>query len=60
VNPQPPVAEEVGLVPTSFDRFERDLCRRLVHAGWWLAGATLASYHPDQVPEVPEWSWEVG
>jgi NTE family protein len=60
VNPQPPDPEEVGLVPTSFDRFDRDLCRRLIHAGWWLAGATLASYHPDQVPEVPEWSWELG
>jgi NTE family protein len=52
---------EVGTlarVATSFDRFERGLCRDLVHAGWWLAGASIATYHPHMLQEAgtpPVW-----
>ena len=38
--------EDLAFVPTSFDRFDRELCRLLVHRGWWLTGATMAKYHP--------------
>jgi NTE family protein len=55
-NPDVPVPAEIALVKTSFDRFPVDLCRKLVHAGWWLTGATLATYHPDVLPtELPRW-----
>ena len=60
VNPIPPVPAEVAYVHTSFDRFDRELCRKLVYAGWWLAGASLATYHPQQIPQIPKWSWELG
>jgi NTE family protein len=37
---------DLAFVPTTFDRLETALCRLLVYRGWWLAGATIASYHP--------------
>ena len=40
---------DLALVPTSFDRFDRRLCRLLVYRGWWLAGATLLKYYPGLV-----------
>jgi NTE family protein len=55
-NPNAPVPDEVALVRTSFDRFPRPLADRLVHAGWWLTGATLATYHRDVLPaQLPTW-----
>ena len=52
VTPDPALA----FVKTSFDRFPIDLCRQLLHAGWWLTGATLSRYHPQAVDlPVPEW-----
>lgn len=56
VNPAPP-DPQVAFVKTSFDRFPRALCSRLVYAGWWLTGATLTRYHPDVLPgAIPTWS----
>jgi NTE family protein len=56
VNPRVPQPAEVALVKTSFDRFPRTLAGRLVHTGWWLTGATLATYHRDVLPaRLPVW-----
>jgi NTE family protein len=44
---------DLAFVPTSFNRFPLALCRRLVHRGWWLTGATIATYHPDLRQDVP-------
>ena len=56
VNPNAPVPEEVSLIETSFDRFARETCEKLVYAGWWLTGATLATYHPELFAgDLPRW-----
>ena len=39
------LAEELALVATSFDRSPLERCR--APWGWWLAGATISTYHPD-------------
>lgn len=43
---------DLSLVPTVFDRLEESLCRALVYRGWWLAGAGLAAYHPNRLPDI--------
>ena len=49
----PEIAEYEGrhlaLVPTVFDQLDESLCRALVHRGWWLTGAALATYHPSRL-----------
>ena len=41
---------------TSFDRFPRDVCEKLIYRGWWLAGATLSAYHRAALPDrLPTW-----
>lgn len=48
--------ERLALVKTSFDKFSSDLCRRLIYRGWWLAGASLATFHRDLLPAtLPSW-----
>jgi NTE family protein len=48
---------EVAYAKTSFDRFPTELCTRLIHAGWWLTGATLSRYHRDVLPSsLPHWT----
>lgn len=42
--------EDLAFVPTVFDELERELCRRLVYRGWWLAAAGLIRYHHDTMP----------
>ncbi|MEV8306590.1 hypothetical protein AB0P36_04315 [Streptomyces flavidovirens] len=42
---------DLALVPTVFDRLD-GLCRALVHRGWWLAGAGLAAFHPQHLPDT--------
>lgn len=42
--------EDLSRVPTVFDRLDADLCRLLVHRGWWLTGAVLFRYHPEMLP----------
>lgn len=41
---------DLSLVPTVFDKLPRELCRKLVYRGWWLAGAAIARYHPSLGP----------
>lgn len=56
VNPTLP-DPEVAFVKTSFDQFDAAVCSRLLHAGWWLTGATLTRFHPDVLPgPVPSWT----
>lgn len=43
---------DLALVPTVFDKLDPVLCRALVYRGWWLAGAALATYHPDRLPSL--------
>lgn len=43
---------DLSLVPTVFDQLTEPLCRSLVYRGWWLAGAALATYHPDRLPDL--------
>jgi NTE family protein len=48
--------ERLVKVATSFDRFDPELCRRLVYRGWWLTGATLSRFHRELLPErLPAW-----
>jgi NTE family protein len=48
--------EELAEVHTSFARFPKDLCERLIYRGWWLAGATITRYHRSVLPEaLPQW-----
>lgn len=57
VNPTPSGPDEVAFVKTSFDRFPRELCEKLVYAGWWLTGATLTRFHPElfEGRDLPSW-----
>lgn len=58
-NPNPPDPDRVARVRTTFDRIDRDLCHDLVHAGWWLAGACISTFHPHLLAEPehpPRWS----
>ncbi|MDP8929108.1 MAG: patatin-like phospholipase family protein, partial [Actinomycetota bacterium] len=57
VNPAPPMPDDVAFVNTSFDRFPRELCEKLVYAGWWLAGATLTLFHRElfEGRDLPRW-----
>jgi NTE family protein len=45
---------DLALVPTVFDKLDSSLCRALVHRGWWLAGAALATYHPERLPALSQ------
>jgi NTE family protein len=47
--------DELALVATSFDRFPLERCRALLYRGWWLAGATISTYHPDLLPTAVGW-----
>lgn len=42
--------KDLAFVPTVFDKLDEDLCRLLVHRGWWLAGAHLARWHATSYP----------
>jgi NTE family protein len=44
--------ENLALMPTVFNKLDERLCRALVYRGWWLAGAALATYHPERLPEL--------
>ncbi|MCP4960599.1 MAG: hypothetical protein GY925_15190 [Actinomycetia bacterium] len=39
--------EELAFVPTSFDKFEEGLSRRLVYKGWWTTGLTMVAFNDD-------------
>jgi hypothetical protein len=47
---------DLALTKTSFSRFDRLLCERLIYRGWWLAGATLTAFHRDRLVDMlPVW-----
>lgn len=55
-HPSPPDPDGIAFVETSFDRFDTELSRRLLYAGWWLTGANLATYYRDVLPQdLPAW-----
>jgi NTE family protein len=41
---------------TSFAKFPKEIAHKLIYRGWWLAGATLSTYHREELPEtLPIW-----
>jgi NTE family protein len=53
---RPELRIPLALVKTSFSRFPALTCRRLVYRGWWLAGATLSTFHRSVMPTaLPHW-----
>lgn len=49
--------DELTRLPTSFSRFDAEVCRRLIYQAWWLTGAVLSRYHRSLLPdELPKWS----
>jgi len=53
---RPELIEQLAKVKTTFARFSADTCVQLVYRGWWLAGATLSSFHREVLPaELPTW-----
>ncbi|MEM9746970.1 MAG: patatin-like phospholipase family protein [Actinomycetota bacterium] len=42
--------KDLAFVPTVFDQLDEELCRALIHRGWWLAAAGMARYHSDDIP----------
>ena len=47
---------DLAEVRTSFAKFRRRTCARLLYRGWWLAGATLSRFHRDLLPPaLPTW-----
>ena len=52
----PELTQTLARVKTSFNRFHKDTCQQLVYRGWWLTGATLATYHRTALPpQLPPW-----
>jgi NTE family protein len=50
------LTQSLARVKTSFAGFDRETCEQLVYRGWWLTGATLATYHREVLPAVlPSW-----
>jgi NTE family protein len=53
---RPELTQTLARVKTSFAHFDRETCEQLVYRGWWLTGATLATYHREVLPAVlPRW-----
>ena len=53
--PTPAEIEELALTPTSFGKFHRTLCEKLIYRGWWLTGATISAYHRSLLDSLPTW-----
>lgn len=52
----PERTQTLARVKTSFARLRKDTCEQLVYRGWWLTGATLATYHREALPtRLPTW-----
>ena len=50
------LTQSLARVKTSFAGFDRETCEQLVYRGWWLTGATLATYHREALPAaLPSW-----
>jgi NTE family protein len=53
---RPELTQTLARVKTSFAKFNHETCEHLVYRGWWLTGATLATYHRETLPPVlPAW-----
>jgi NTE family protein len=52
--PPDPDPTHLQNLPTSFLRFGVEDARRLIDRGWWLTGASLATYHPELIRELPD------
>ncbi len=46
---------ELANYPTTLNKIELQVARRLFYRGWWLAGATLAAYAPEFLSSIPEY-----
>jgi NTE family protein len=46
----------LALTKTSFELFPFELCSALIRRGWWLAGATISTYHRELLDELPAWT----
>jgi NTE family protein len=53
LNPAPswPEQSRLAQLKTSFARLEPRDCNKLLHLGWWLCGSSIATYHPEFLPE---------
>ena len=50
------VGPSLARLKTSFAKFPLDQCRQLIYRGWWLTGASLATYHRPLLPaQLPDW-----
>jgi NTE family protein len=47
---------DLALVPTVFDKLDPALCRALVYRGWWLVGASLATFFPERMRDFSAWT----
>jgi NTE family protein len=46
----------LALVKTTFARFPFETCEALIYRGWWLAGASISTFHRELLPEkLPSW-----
>jgi NTE family protein len=49
--------QQLARVKTTFARFERATCDDLVYRGWWLTGASLATFQREALPaRLPAWA----
>jgi NTE family protein len=56
LNPVPAFdGERLAEVKTTFSRLSAQICEHLVHRGWWLTGASLATFHRDLLSDLPVW-----
>jgi NTE family protein len=46
----------LALTKTSFELFPFELCSALIRRGWWLAGATISTYHRELLDQLPVWT----
>jgi NTE family protein len=50
------LSAHLATLPTSLSRFSADDCHQLIYRGWWLTGASLATYHRELLPtQLPRW-----
>jgi NTE family protein len=47
--------ERLAEIKTTFSRLPAQLCDHLIYRGWWLTGASLATFHRDLLNELPVW-----
>lgn len=47
---------ELATFKTTFNKIDASIAEALIHRGWWLAGASLATYQADLLPaDLPTW-----